>query len=45
MSVEIELSEKDKEIQSVRQKYEEMNVRLQSILYVIGNIDSLLRTK
>jgi hypothetical protein len=30
-SVEIELSEKDKEIQSMKQKYEEMSVTLQSI--------------
>ena len=31
-SVEIEISEKDKEIQSMKQKYEEMIVMLQSIL-------------
>ena len=30
-SVEIELSEKDKEIQSMKQKYDEMSVTLQNI--------------
>ena len=38
-SIEIELSEKDRGIQSVKQKYDEMNVTLQNILSVIGNGD------
>ncbi len=44
-SVEIELSEKDKEIQSMKQKYEEMSVTLQSILSVIGNVDQPVKNK
>jgi Tfp pilus assembly protein PilN len=44
-SVEIELSEKDKEIQSMKQKYDEMSVILQSILSVIGNIESSAKNK
>jgi integrase len=44
-SVEVELSEKDKEIRSMKQKYEEMNVTLQSILSVIGNVEQPARNK
>ena len=44
-SVEIELSEKDKEIQSMKQKYDEMSVTLQSILSVIGNVEQPARNK
>ncbi|MFZ0327297.1 MAG: hypothetical protein WBQ25_10570 [Nitrososphaeraceae archaeon] len=44
-SVEIELSEKDKEIQSMKQKYEEMSVTLQSILSVIGNVEQPTKNK
>ena len=44
-SVEIELSEKDKEIQSMKRKYEEMSVTLQSILSVIGNIEQPAKNK
>jgi CRISPR/Cas system-associated protein Cas10 (large subunit of type III CRISPR-Cas system) len=44
-SVEIESSEKDKEIQSMKQKYEEMSVTLQSILSVIGNIEQPAKNK
>ena len=44
-SVEIELSEKDKEIQSMKHKYDEMNVTLQNILSVIGNIGQPTKNK
>ena len=44
-SVEIELSEKDKEIQSMKQKYEEMNVTLQNILSVIGDVEQPVKNK
>ena len=44
-SVEIELSEKDKEIQSMKQKYDEMNVTLQNILSVIGNVEQSAKNK
>ena len=44
-SVEIELSEKDKEIQSMKHKYDEMNVTLQNILSVIGNIEQPTKNK
>ena len=44
-SVEMELSEKDKEIQSMKQKYEEMNVTLQNILSVIGNVEQPTKNK
>ena len=44
-SVEIELSEKDKEIQSMKQKHEEMSVTLQSILSVIGNVEQPAKNK
>jgi hypothetical protein len=44
-SVEIELSEKDKEIQSMKQKYHEMNVTLQGILSVIGNVEQSTKNK
>ena len=38
-SVEVELSEKDKEIQTMKQKYEKMNSTLQNILNVLGNVN------
>ena len=38
-SVEVELSEKDKEIQSMKQESEEMSATLQNILSVIGNVE------
>ena len=44
-SVEIELSEKDKEIQSMKQKYKEMSATLQSILSVIGNVEQPVKNK
>jgi hypothetical protein len=44
-SVEIELSEKDKEIQSMKQKYDEMSVTLQNILSVIGNVEQPTKNK
>ena len=44
-SVEIELSEKDKEIQSMRKKYQEMNVTLQNILSIIGNVEQPSKNK
>jgi hypothetical protein len=44
-SVEMELSEKDKEIQSMKQKYEEMSVTLQSILSVIGDVEKPTKNK
>ena len=44
-SVEIELSEKDKEIQSMKQKYDEMNVTLQNILIAIGNAEQPSKNK
>jgi integrase len=44
-SVEIELSEKDKEIQSMKQKYDEMNVTLQNILSAIGNVEQPSKNK
>jgi integrase len=44
-SVEIELSEKDKEIQSMKQKYDEMNVTLQNILSAIGNAEQPSKNK
>lgn len=44
-SVEMELSEKDKEIQSMKQKYEEMSVTLQNILSVIGNVEQPAKNK
>ena len=44
-SVEIELSEKDKEIQSMKQKYDEMSVTLQNILSVIGNVEQPAKNK
>ena len=44
-SVEIELSEKDKEIQSMKQKYDEMSVTLQNILSVIGNVGQPVKIK
>ena len=44
-SVEIELSEKDKEIQSMKQKDHEMNVTLQGILSVIGNVEQSTKNK
>ena len=42
-SVEIKLSEK--EIQSMKQKYDEMSVTLQSIPSVIGNVEQPTRNK
>ena len=44
-SVEIELSEKDKEIKSMKQKYDEMSVTLQNILSVIGNVEQPAKNK
>ena len=44
-SVEIELSEKDKEIQSMKQKYKEMSATLQNILSVIGNVVQVVKNK
>jgi len=44
-SVEIELSEKDKEIQSMKQKYEEKNVTIQNILSAIGNVEQPSKNK
>ena len=44
-SVEIELSEKDKEIQSMKQKYDDMSVTLQNILSVIGNVGQPAKNK
>jgi len=38
-SVEVELSEKDKEIQTMKHKYEEMNSILQNILNVLSNVN------
>jgi hypothetical protein len=44
-SVEIELSEKDKEIQSMKKKYDEMSVTLQIILSVIGKVEQPTKNK
>jgi hypothetical protein len=44
-SVEEELSEKDKEIQAMKQKYEEMSVTLQNILSAIGNVEQPSKNK
>jgi hypothetical protein len=44
-SIEMELSEKDKEIQSMKQKYEEMSVTLQNILSAIGNVEQHSKDK
>ncbi|MGC2385131.1 MAG: hypothetical protein WA631_18705, partial [Nitrososphaeraceae archaeon] len=43
--IETELSEKDREIQSMKQKYEEMSVTLQNILSVIGNVEQPAKNK
>lgn len=43
-SVEMELLEKDKEIQSMKQKHEEMSATLPSIS-VIGNVEQSAKNK
>ena len=44
-SIDIELSEKDKVIQSIKQKYEETVVTLQNILNAIGNVEQNSKNK